>query len=252
MNRQSVFIPRLKFESLKDLNAHLKEQMLAEARNTVHPEIVGKSVFEVYEEEKPYLRRQKTEFDGYATEERTAGKNCLIRFKDNHYSVPCEHAGKTVSIRIYADKIVLAVNGKRAAEHERSFDKGKYILNPMHYLPLLERKPGALRNGRPFLHWELPSSIMQVWEALKHYPDWDRQMSNLLLTIPLYGVDALSVACSLALEEKAVSESTIKNYLTRLTEEPKANDINVEGKLKLKEEPRSDCSIYNQLLNGGM
>jgi len=54
----------------------------------------------------------------------------------------------------------------------------------------------------------------------------------------------------LALEENAVSESTIKNYLTRLTEEPRAENMIVEDKLKLKDEPRADCTMYDQLLNG--
>jgi hypothetical protein len=58
---------------------------------------------------------------------------------------------------------VVAVDGKSVAEHERSFEKGHFILDPLHYLPLLERKPGALRNGRPFLNWDLPAPIRKVW-----------------------------------------------------------------------------------------
>jgi transposase len=250
VNRENVFIPCLKFADMKELNEHLKEQMLVEARNSRHPEIEGKSVYEVYEEEKPYLRRQDRAFDGYVTKESTVGVNCLVRFGNNYYSAPCEYAGKGVSIRIYANKVVLAVDGKAIGEHERSFDKGRFILEPLHYLPLLERKPGALRNGRPFLNWELPAPIRQVWEYLKRYTDWDRQMSELLLTIPRYGLEALSVACALALEEKAVSQSTIMNYLTRLTEDAGAAEVSIPEKLRLKEAPRSDCALYNQLLCG--
>ena len=183
------------------------------------PEIADKSVYEVYEEEKPYLRSQKIDFAGYDTEERRAGSDCLVRFDGNHYSVPCEYAGKHVSIRKYASRIVVAVEGKAVAEHERKFEKGRHITEPLHYLPLLERKPGALRNGRPFVNWELPASIRKVWDALRRYPDWDRQMSALLSAIPTYGLEALNVACSVALEENAVSQSTIMNYLTRLTED---------------------------------
>jgi hypothetical protein len=75
-------------------------------------------------------------------------------------------------------------------------------------------------------------------------------MSALLSTIPLYGIEALNVACSVALEENAVSQSTIMNYLTRLSEEPKVSNVAVSGKLELSEEPRSDCSVYDQLLAG--
>jgi len=249
-NRKNIFTPCLRFSNLKELNEHLKEQVLLGTRNVAHPEFIDKSVYEVYKEEKPYLRSQTSAFGGYDTEERRAGIDCLVRFDGNYYSVPCEYAGKHISIRKYASRIVVAVEGKAVAEHERRFEKGCYIMEPLHYLPLLERKPGALRNGRPFLNWELPSSIRKVWDALRRYPDWDRQMSALLSTIPLYGLEALNVACSVALEENAVSQGTIMNYLTRLTEDPKASNVAVSEKLRLSEEPRSDCSVYNQLLTG--
>lgn len=250
VNRRSVFIPCLRFASLEELNEHLSEQMIRESHNTKHPEFLDKSVYEVYQEEKPYLRTQSRRFEGYATAERRAGTQCLVRFDNNNYSVPCEYAGKLVSIRIYASRIVLAADGKAVAEHERGFEKGRYILDPLHYLPLLERKPGALRNGRPFLNWDLPAPIRKVWEYLRRYPDWDRQMSVILSAIPEYGIEAVGVACEMSLEESAVSQSVIMNYLTRLTEEPKAEDVTVPDELKLKEEPRPDCTRYDRLLGG--
>jgi hypothetical protein len=222
--------------------------MIEEAHNTRHPEFKDKSVWEVYEEEKPYLRKQEERFSGYTTDERRADSQCIVRFDGNHYSVPCEYAGKNVTVRIFADRVALAIDGRKIAEHERSFEKGRYILDPMHYLSLLDRKPGALRNGRPFLDWELPVSIRMVWESLRGYPDWDRQMSSILSAIPIYGVEAVSVACEMAIEENAVSGSTVLNYLTRLTEEPKEKPVDVTQMLLLTEEPRSDCSIYDRLL----
>jgi transposase len=248
VNRRGVFTPCLRFASLEELNEHLREQMIMEAHNTKHPEFTERSVYEVYQEEKPYLRTQARDFEGYATEERRAGSQCLVRYDGNNYSVPCEYAGKSVTVRIYAMRIVLAVDGKAVAEHERSFEKGRFILDPLHYLPLLERKPGALRNGRPFLNWELPEPIRKVWEELRRYPDWDHQVSTILAAIPTYGVEAVGVACEMSLEENAVSQSVIMNYLTRLTEEPKAENISVSERLKLREEPRSDCGLYDQLL----
>jgi hypothetical protein len=158
-----VFVPCLKFGNLEDLNAHLLEQMVIEAHNSRHPEFTDRSVWEVYEEEKPYLRQQAADFAGYVTEERRAGVQSLVRFDNDQYSVPCEYAGKAVSVRIYAQRLELAYEGKVVCEHKRCFEKGHYILDPLHYLPLLERKPGALRNGRPFLEWDLPESIRKVW-----------------------------------------------------------------------------------------
>jgi hypothetical protein len=243
-------VPRLKFNSLAELNAHLEEQMIAEAHTSYHPEYKDRTVFEVYSEEKPYLRRQKAAFSGYTTMERRADTQCLVNFDGNKYSIPSEYAGKQVSIRIFAERLVFAVSGKTVAEHARSFEKGRYVLDPLHYLSLLERKPGALRNGRPFLEWELPASVNKVWELLQRYPDWDRQMSVILSTIPRYGIEAVGVACEMALEENTVSQGVILNYLTRLTEEAQAARILVPEKLKLSQEASPDCKAYDSLLGG--
>jgi transposase len=248
VNRRSVFVPCLKFENYEELNAHLREEMIIEAHNSRHPEFMERSVYEVYEEEKGYLRRQVMDFGGYVTEEHRAETQCLVRFDNNRYSVPCEYAGKGVSVRIYAGRVELAWEGKVVCEHKRCFERGRYILNPLHYLPLLERKPGALRNGRPFVEWELPESIRKVWEYLKRYPDWDRQMSKILSAIPIYGMEAVGVACETALEGGAASESVVLNHLTRLTEEGSEETVTVPEKLKLKEEPRADCGVYDRLL----
>jgi transposase len=248
VNRRSVFVPCLKFGNLEDLNAHLREQMVIEAHNSRHPEFTDRSVWEVYEEEKPYLRRHAADFAGYVTEERRAGVQCLVRFDNNQYSVPCEYAGKAVSVRIYAQRLELAWEGEVVCEHKRCFEKGRYVLNPLHYLPLLERKPGALRNGRPFLEWDLPESIRKVWEYLKRYSDWDRQMSGILSAIPIYGMEAVEVACETALEAGTANESVVLNHLTRLTEERSSQSVPVPEKLKLKEEPSADCTAYDRLL----
>jgi hypothetical protein len=251
VNRKNIFVPCLKFENFEELNAHLREQMLIEARNNRHPEFEDKSVWEVYEEEKPYLRQQAVDFQGYVTEERRAGVHCLVRYDNNQYSVPCEYAGKRVSVRIYAWRVELAHEGNVVCEHERGFEKGRYILDPLHYLPLLERKPGALRNGRPFLEWKLPEPVRKVWEYLKRYPDWDRQMSGILSAVPIYGLEAVEAACETALEEGTASECVVLNHLTRLTEESAEQSVPVPEKLKLSWEPRADCGAYDRLLESG-
>ena len=247
-NRRSIFTPMLKFQDIKELNVYLREQMQVCARETRHPEFKSKSVWDVYEEEYQYLRRQAEDFSGYVTDERRVDSHCLFSFDGNCYSAPCEYAGKYITVRIFADRVDLAVDGRLIGSHCRSFEKGRQIFDPMHYIPLLEKKPGALRNGRPFTEWELPGPLLKTWDCLRRYPDWDRQMSKILSAIPVYGIEAVSVACEVALESNAVSQGVVLNYLTRLTDEPDVKPVTVSNILKLKEEPRSDCSIYDSLL----
>ena len=248
--RQRVFTPRLRFSSLEELNAHLAEQMLQEAHNQRHPEFTAKSVWQVYEEEREYLRTQAQAFDGYVGDERRASSECLVQYDRNFYSLPCAYAGRAVAVRAYAGHVVLAVDGKTVAQHRREFDKGHYVLDVMHYVPLLPRKPGALRNGRPFLEWNPPAPIRAVWDRLKHFPDWDRQMASILASIPTYGLEAVSVACETALEQGVVSQTVIMNYLGRLTEDSSPAPAREPEKLVLSLPPLADCLRYDRLLGG--
>lgn len=59
----------------------------------------------------------------------------------------------------YTDRIVIRQDGRILAEHPRSFGRGETISDPWHYVPVLARKPGALRNGAPFKDWELPAAL---------------------------------------------------------------------------------------------
>ena len=146
--------------------------------------------------------------------------------------------------------MVFAYKGRAVAEHRRCFNKGHHELNPLHYLALLERKPGALRNGRPFREWDLPKPIEEVWERIRRFSDWDRQMTRILSSIPVYGLEAVSVACELALEAGTVSQAGILNHLSRLTEETAAPEMRPPASLVLRLEPKADCGLYDRLLGG--
>jgi len=250
INRQRIFTPRLRFESLEELNAHLAEATLREARNTLHPEYSDKSVWQVFEEEKPYLRVQAEAFDGYISDERRANTQCLVHYDRNYYSLPCAYAGRAVTVRAYAGRITLSFGGQTIAEHRREFGKGRYVLNPLHYVPLLSRKPGALRNGRPFLEWDLPTAIQAVWDSLRRFSDWDRQMAAILSAIPMYGLEAVGVACEVALEQGTVSQSVILNHLCRLSDVDPVEPVSPPGNLTLSCPPQADCMRYNRLLKG--
>ncbi len=222
--------------------------MIREAHNTRHPEYPDKSVWQVYEEEKPYLRVQQEVFDGYVSDERRANSQCLVQYDSNFYSLPCAYACRAVTVRAYAARIVILFKGKTVAEHPRELGKRRYVMDPLHYVPLLSRKPGALRNGRPFLEWALPASIQGVWDSLQRFPDWDRQMSAILSAIPVYGIEAVAAACDIALKQGTVSQVIVLNHLGRLHDAPPAPPVAPPENLVLSLPPQADCSRYNRLL----
>lgn len=88
--------------------------------------------------------------------------------------------GRPVEIRAYAERVDFWQDGKIVGPHERAFGRDKAIYDPLHYIPVPARKPGALRNGAPFKEWELPAAIRRVQRKLGKVPNGDRQMVQIL------------------------------------------------------------------------
>jgi hypothetical protein len=105
-------------------------------------------------------------FDGCIERETRVTATALVHVDRNRYSVDCRYAGKTVSLRTYADRIVMMAEGKIVGEHVRSFERDRTFFDPWHYVAALEKKPGALRNGAPFKDWALPPALREMKERL--------------------------------------------------------------------------------------
>ena len=85
-------------------------------------------------------------------------------------------------------------------EDPRQFRRDQIIYDPWHYLPVLMKKPGALRNGAPFKDWALPPTLTQVRAKLKQHVDGDRQFVKVLSAVLDHGMAAVEAACTEALE----------------------------------------------------
>ena len=131
--------------------------------------------------------------------------------------------------------------------HARAFGRDKAIYDPLHYIPVLARKPGALRNGAPFKDWDLPSAIRRVQRKLGKVPNGDRQMVQILSMIPTDGLDAVDAACAEALNEGAPAASVVINILARHREPPPPLTIDTPDALRLTCEPVADCKRYDSL-----
>ena len=110
------------------------------------------------------------------------------------YSIEAKAANRPVQLRAYADRVVVRFDGEVVATHERVFGRDRVRYNPLHYLPVLARKPGALRNGAPFKDWELPSNLTRLRARLGRSDEADRQFVGILAAIPEDGLDAVEDA----------------------------------------------------------
>lgn len=248
LSRARFFTPLPKFASIDELNGWLLSRCIWWARTHTHPTIAGKTVWQVYEEERPYLLKASRPFDGFSEHASRVSSTCLISFDRNRYSVMCSEVGRPVQVKAYAGKLVAISDGRVVAEHERHFGRDKTIFNPWHYLPVLERKPGALRNGAPFKDWKLPDALRATLSALERFPDWDKQFVAILSAVASFGLGEVEDACKEALDFGTVSKDVVLNILGRRKDEPEPAPAHTAAYPKLREEPTSDCTRYDLLL----
>jgi transposase len=246
--RERFFTPRLRFKSYEELNAWLLDRCMAYARRAAHPELKSRTVWEVFEAaDRPALIAYRGPFDGFHAQPASVSKTLRVRFDYNKYSVHAKAAGRPVDIHAYADRIVIRQDGEIVAEHARRFGRDQAIYDPWHYLPVLERKPGALRNGAPFKDWALPPAIDRVRRRLSGQSDGDRQMIGILTAVMSDGIDAVEAACAEALAGGPISRDIVLNILTRQRQPPVPLPITTPEGLRLRLEPLADCSRYDSL-----
>ena len=245
--RRRFFTPRLKFKSYAELNAWLADRCIAWAKANPHPDMREKTVWEMFEAERSSLVPYVGPFDGFKATPAAVSKTCLVRFDNNRYSVMASAVGRPVEIRAYAERVEFWQGGQIVGSHARAFGRGKTIYDPWHYVPVLARKPGALRNGAPFKDWELPSSMQRVRRKLQNVRNGDRQMVDILGAVLSDGLDAVEAACAEALSESVHSADVILNILARRREPEAPLTINTPDALRLNDEPAANCARYDSL-----
>ena len=109
--RERFFTPRLRVKSYDELNAWLLDRCISYAKAHRHPEFKDRTVFEVFEEERPSLVPYAGRFDGFHALPASVSKTCLVRFDNNRYSVAASAVGRPVEVRAYADRIELRQDG---------------------------------------------------------------------------------------------------------------------------------------------
>ena len=245
--RDQMFRPKPRVKSLVELNAWLEDQCIAYAKRTMHPEFKDKSVWDVFQDERTSLMELRGPFDGFVEKAVRASTTCLIMADHNRYSVDARGAGQMVLVRSHAERIVVLLDGEVIADHAREFRRDQIIYDPWHYLPVLVRKPGALRNGAPFKDWDLPTGLAGVRAKLKSHADGDRQFVKVLGAVLDHGLAAVEAACAEALEAGVASGDVILTVLARRLQPAAPPSITTPDALRLKIEPAADCARYDSI-----
>jgi hypothetical protein len=236
-----------RFGSFAELNAWLGERCRSVWADTVHPIHKQFTVSEMLELERPHLMSMPVLFDGYVEKPARVSSTCLVTVARNRYSVPCEWAGHLVSTRLYPNRVDIACAQTIIASHARTPGSGQVTYDWQHYIELVQRKPGALRNGAPFV--DLPEPLQRLRKSLLRHPGGDRTMAQVLASVPQAGLDAVLVAVDLVLEGATpngnVSAEHVRNVLARLSAPPRPE--HAQTTLQLTHLPLADTARYDRL-----
>ena len=234
-----------RFSTFDELNAWLEVRCRALWSEVQHPECVGITVADVLEQEQLYLMPMPTPFDGYVEVLARVSSTCLVSVQRNRYSVPCHLANHKIAVHLYPERIEAYVENLLVACHARLFDRDQTSYDWQHYIPLIDRKPGALRNGAPFAEMPTPFAMLAAALRRRERHLGDRVMAKVLATVPAHGLEAVLVAVELVLESGVHSAEHVLNVLARLNQE--RMPAQVETSLKLAVEPLANTSRYDSL-----
>ena len=239
------------FPDLAALNDWLEQHCQELWRDTAHGTLSG-SIADVWADEQPALMALPAMFDGFVEQSKRVSPTCLITFERNRYSVPASFANRPVSLRIYPERLVVAAEGNILCEHpriiERSHDKPpRTIYDWRHYLAVIQRKPGALRNGAPFL--ELPLAFRQLQDQMLRRPGGDREMADILALVLHHDGQVVVRAVELALDQGVATKTHVLNLLHRLIDGKTTDgpDIDTPQALTLAREPKANVERYDGL-----
>ncbi|NMM26523.1 MAG: IS21 family transposase [Glaciimonas sp.] len=231
------------FCSFTELNAWLGGRCRSLWNELCHPEHAQFSVADMLEQERAQMIPMPTPFDGYVEKPARVSSTCLITAHRNRYSVPCEFAGHMVSTRLYPHRISVVAGDAIVASHDRLTERGQVCYDWQHYIPLIERKPGALRNGAPFT--DMPAPLLRLKQGLLRLDGGDKVMAQVLAAVPAAGLPAVLVAVELVIESGVLSAEHVENVLARLNASPAP--ACVETSLQLTEAPVANTSRYDSL-----
>jgi transposase len=215
--RLNFFVP---VPAVRDLN-ELNEQLVTQCRQDLTRRLRGKtaSKAELFTKDREeLLELPPVRFDACRTQPSRATSLSLVRFDDNDYSVPVACAHHEILIKGYVDRVVLCHHGKVVAEHPRRWAREGVVFDYRHYLPLLERKPGALAHARPLAELHLPECFDMLHRRLSgeesRKGEGTREFIRVLRLLEDYPERRVRTAVEKALAVRAHGRDAVLQFLT--------------------------------------
>jgi transposase len=251
--RRNFLVPLPQVDSFEELNAILAERCRAGLHRNLRD---GRTVAEAWEEERlRLLPLPAYAWPCYLLRPARVNGTCLVSFDGCRYSVPALYARRPVLVRASVDRVEVVFKEKVIASHARCYERGKDVLDPYHYLPVLLRKPRAFRQAKPVRAYAWPPVFQQALAYLEErYPDGQgvKEYVRILTLKEEVGEKRLGEAVELALRYRCVGVDAVRHLLHQM-ENPWQQPLPllaVPACLAAFAVPARDLSQYNRLLAG--
>jgi transposase len=247
--RLNYLVPVPQVESFQELNRYLEQRCREDLKRTLRGQRAPKG--ELLKEDQAAFLQLASAFEACRQSVTRVDKLSLVRFDRNDYSVPVRYAHLEVTVKGSVDRVMICRQDQVLAEHARLWEKERISFEPLHYLQLLERKPGALDEARPLAEWRLPKCFHQLRSRLEaQEPRWGtREFIRVLRLLEKYSMVRVERAIKRALRLQHCHRDVVAQYLY---EEEPVSSFSLKGREHLKgvHVAAPDLTRYVELMGG--
>ena len=250
--RRNFLVPVPSFESFDALNAYLEQRCLErmDAQLRGHTETIGQRMERDLD---ALLPLPPVAYDACDKQASRVSSLSLVRYRTNDYSVPVAYGYRDVLVRGYVDAVVISCGTEVIASHPRSYERDDFVYDPIHYLPLLERKPGALDQAAPLQAWDLPEEFGTLRRLLESRMGrrGKREFVQVLRLLETFSQQEVHRAVRDAIRLGALSFDAVKHLvLCRLEGRPPRLDLELYPYLPRVRVGTTSAKEYMTLLSG--
>jgi transposase len=250
--RRNFMVPIPSFPSFEAFNAYLEQKCLKR-----QADVLRGSKLSIGERLKADLEAMQalpaTPFDACHKQAGRVSSQSLVRYKNNDYSVPVAYAHRDVWIRGYVGEVVIGCKAEVVARHTRSYDSDDMVFDPLHYLPLIERKIASLDQAAPLKGWDLPDELTKLRRLLEARMGkaGTREYVQVLRLLETVDMNTLTAATHDALRLGAIGFDAVKHLvLCRIEERPAKLDLDIYPFLPKATVGTTSPSSYMSLIGG--
>jgi transposase len=250
--RRNFMVPKPRFNSFDELNAYLEEKCQERFKDRLrgHKETIGERYIR---DQTALLPLPSTLYDASEKVPTEVNSQALVRYRSNDYSVPTRYGYHKVGVRGYIHEVIISCGTQEIARHVRSYDKEDVVFDPLHYLELLEQKPGALDQAAPLANWELPDEFDGLRRLLESRlgKKGKREYIQILRLLEVFKFQDVHIAIRDSIRLGAIGFDAVKHLvLCHIEHRPAQLDLALYPHLPQTQVKLTTAKDYNSLLSG--